>query len=448
MSETAQQRPQPRVLARAEHSISRNSISESALKVLYRLHRSGFIAYLVGGAVRDLLLGRRPKDFDIGTNARPQQVRQLFRNARLIGRRFRLARIAFGTEIVEVATFRRSPEPPDMEEGETVDVLAPIAEAEEFGTPEEDAWRRDFTINGMFYSIDDFRVVDHVGGLADLKAGVVRSIGPARRRFAEDPVRMMRAVEYAARLGFRLDDDAAEAISAMRGEIHRAAPARIAYELSESLKGGQAAQIFSGLDSAGLLRAIIPPVAMPPGGTEILLGLLGAADRTLAAGHALREDTLVAVLLVPGFIRIARPGTPNPLSAGDLDAAIRDYVDAADLRLALSNHRGHMLRSGFVCLTRLFAEPRSTKLVVRTMRQEGFPVALELARLLVGLTGRSAEALAQWEKAVARLHAGLAPVDEARADRGAADRGGRRPRRRGHRGRPRAPVSEGGGGAA
>ena len=164
MSETAQQRPEPRVLARAEHSISRNSISESALKVLYRLHRSGFIAYLVGGAVRDLLLGRLPKDFDIGTNARPQQVRQLFRNARLIGRRFRLARLSFAGEIVEVATFRRSPEPPDMEEGETLDVLAPIAEAEEYGTPEEDAWRRDFTINGMFYSIGDFRVVDYVGG--------------------------------------------------------------------------------------------------------------------------------------------------------------------------------------------------------------------------------------------------------------------------------------------
>lgn len=446
MSEIAQQRPQPRVLARAEHSISRNSISESALKVLYRLHRSGFIAYLVGGAVRDLLLGRRPKDFDIGTNARPQQVRQLFRNARLIGRRFRLARIAFGDEIVEVATFRRSPEPPDMEEGETVDVLAPIAEAEEFGTPEEDAWRRDFTINGMFYSIDDFRVVDYVGGLADLKAGVVRSIGPARLRFAEDPVRMMRAVEYAARLGFRLDDEATEAITAMRGEIHRAAPARIAYELSESLRGGQAMPIFSGLDSAGLLRAIIPPVAMPPGGTELLWGLLSAVDSTLAGGGRLREDTLFAVLLVPGFIRIARPGASNPMASADLDAAIREYVDAAELRLALSNHRGHLLRSGFFCLARLFSEPRSTKAVVRTLRQEGSPVALELARLLVGLTGRHAEALAQWEKAVARLQTGLAPVEEPGARRDAG--GGGRPRRRGRRGRSRAPAAGGTGGAA
>ena len=442
MSETAQQRPQPRVLARAEHSISRNSISESALKVLYRLHRSGFIAYLVGGAVRDLLLDRRPKDFDIGTNARPQQVRQLFRNARLIGRRFRLARLAFAGEIVEVATFRRSPEPPEMEEGETVDVLAPIAEAEEYGTPEEDAWRRDFTINGMFYSIADFRVVDYVGGLADLEAGIVRSIGPARLRFSEDPVRMMRAVEYAARLSFRLDGEAAEAITAMRGEIHRAAPARIAYELSESLRGGQSLPIFQGLDRAGLLRAILPPAVLPPVGAELLWGLLGAVDVAIAGGTALREDTLFAALLVPGFIRIARPGTANPVAAGELDAVVREFVDNAGVRLALSNHRGHILRSSFYCLSRLFAEPRSTKLVVRTLRQDGFGVALELARLLVSLTGRNAEALALWEKAVNRLQAGRAPV-EARAPRP-----GDGERRRRRRCRPRSPAARPGAGSA
>jgi poly(A) polymerase len=436
VSETAQQRPEPRVLARAEHSISRNSVSESALKVLYRLHRSGFIAYLVGGAVRDLLLGRRPKDFDIGTNARPQQVRQLFRNARLIGRRFRLARLSFGGEIVEVATFRRSPEPPDMEEGETVDVLAPIAEAEEYGTPEEDAWRRDFTINGMFYSIGDFRVVDYVGGLADLDAGVVRSIGPARLRFSEDPVRMMRAVEYAARLSFRLDAEAADAIATMPGEIHRAAPARIAYELAESLKGGQSQPIFQGLERAGLLRAIMPPVTLPPGGTELLLAVLGEIDRAITTGSRLREDTLFAALMVPGFIRIARPGTPNPLPAADLDAVIRDYVDATGLRLALSNHRAHLLRSGFFCLTRLFAEPRSTKVVMRTLRQEGFPVALELARVLVSLTGRNREALAQWERAVARMDAGVAPVEE--APQRPSERPSNRRRRRG--GRRRSPA--------
>jgi poly(A) polymerase len=432
VSEIAQPRPEPRVLARAEHSISRNSISENALKVLYRLHRSGFLAYLVGGAVRDLLLGREPKDFDVGTNARPQQVRQLFRNARLIGRRFRLARIAFGTDVVEVATFRRSPEPPEMEDGETTDVLAPIADADEYGTPEEDAWRRDFTVNGMFYDIADFRVIDHVGGLADLRAGVIRSIGPARRRFSEDPVRMMRAVEYAARLDFRLDEDAVEAIAALKGDIHRAAPARIAYELSESLTGGHSLAIFRGLDAAGLLRAILPASALPPASDALMWGLLGEADRAISAKRRLREETLLGLLLVPGYISVVRPGTAAALASPALDAAVAEYVGDASLRLALSNHRSHVLRSAFFCLARLLAPPRSRQ-VVRTVRQEGFPVALELARLLTSLTGRNAEALAAWEKAVGRLESGLEPVDSPRPDAGPERRrrrlrGGRRSR--------------------
>jgi len=429
VSEIAQPRPEPRVLARAEHSISRNSVSENALKVLYRLHRSGFLAYLVGGAVRDLLLGRQPKDFDIGTNARPQQVRQLFRNARLIGRRFRLARVAFGDDIVEVATFRRSPEPPEMEEGETTDVLAPIPEVDEYGTPEEDAWRRDFTVNGMFYDIADFRVIDHVGGLADLRAGVIRSIGPARERFSEDPVRMMRAVEYAARLSFRLDEDAVEAIATLKGDIHRAAPARVAYELLESLTGGHSLAIFRGLQSAGLLRAILPGSALPPAGDELVWGLLGEVDRAIAAGRRMREETLLGVLLVPGFIRAVRPGTPAALPPPELEAGVREYVDDAALRLALSNHRSHLLRSAFYCLARLLAAPRS-RLVARTLRQDGFTIAIELARLLTSLTGRHAEALAAWEKAVERLGVGLVPVDEPSADAGA---GQRRKRRRGGR---------------
>ncbi len=429
MSEIAQPRPEPRVLARAEHSISRNSISDNALKVLYRLHRSGFLAYLVGGAVRDLLLGRQPKDFDIGTNARPQQVRQLFRNARLIGRRFRLARVAFGTDVVEVATFRRSPEPPEMEDGETTDVLAPIADADEYGTPEEDAWRRDFTVNGMFYDIADFRVIDHVGGLDDLQAGVIRSIGPARRRFSEDPVRMMRAVEYAARLEFRLDEEAAEAIGALKGDIHRAAPARIAYELTESLTGGHSLPIFHGFDSAGLLRAILPASALPPASDALLWGLLGEADRTINAKRRLREETLLGLLLVPGYISVVRPGTATALVSPALDAAVNQYVEEASLRLALSNHRSHVLRSAFFSLARLLAPPRGRQ-VVRTLRQEGFPVALELARLLTSLSGRNAEAVAAWETAVGRLEAGLELADVVRA---AAGGEGRRRRRRGGR---------------
>src|SRR5882762_4244250 len=207
---------EPRIVPREEHSVSRRDIDPDALKVLYRLRQYEHVAYLVGGSVRDLLLGRRPKDFDIGTSAHPYQVKKLFRNCWIIGRRFRLAHVKFGTKVIEVATFRRQvaageevgpdgvPAPihqPSAEEGGAAP--APndrplIHHDNTFGTPEEDAFRRDFTINALFYDIATFSVIDYVGGLDDLRAGVVRSIGDPVVRVLEDPVRMLRAVALAA----------------------------------------------------------------------------------------------------------------------------------------------------------------------------------------------------------------------------------------------------------
>ncbi len=207
----------PKVLARPEHQLSRGNLSAEALKVLYRLHRSGYAAYLVGGSVRDLLLGNRPKDFDVATNARPQEIRRLFRNSRIIGRRFRLVHVFFRAGIVEVATFRASPEPPESpndweegaaeeaEENTTTDRPQPATDDVVFGTPAEDARRRDFTVNALFYNIADFSIIDHVGGIEDLERGVIRTIGDPDQRFIEDPVRMMRALEYSVRLGFEID---------------------------------------------------------------------------------------------------------------------------------------------------------------------------------------------------------------------------------------------------
>src|ERR1043166_885314 len=199
---------EPVIVPRAQHPISRRDIDPDALKVLYRLHESGYTAYLVGGSVRDLLLSRRPKDFDIGTSAHPYQVKKLFRNCWIIGRRFRLAHVKFGTKIIEVATFRRQvaageevvtdgvPAPdPSTPEGEQL-----IHHDNTFGTPEEDAFRRDFTINALFYDIATFSVIDYVGGLADLRSGIVRSIGDPDVRLREDPVRMIRAIALAGRL--------------------------------------------------------------------------------------------------------------------------------------------------------------------------------------------------------------------------------------------------------
>src|SRR5256884_2741525 len=216
----------PRIIPRAEHPISRRDIDPDALKVLYRLRQFDHVAYLVGGSVRDLLLGRRPKDFDIGTSAHPYQVKKLFRNCWIIGRRFRLAHVKFGQKVIEVATFRRQ-----VEAGEEVvadGVPAPDPTTPEgahlihhdntFGTPEEDAFRRDFTINALFYDISTFSVIDYVGGLDDLKAAVVRAIGDPEVRMREDPVRMMRAVALAARLDFRIDLPVVEAIRRHRGD--------------------------------------------------------------------------------------------------------------------------------------------------------------------------------------------------------------------------------------
>jgi hypothetical protein len=187
----------PRILSRPEHNLSRKNIDPDALKVLYRLKNNGFVAYLVGGGVRDLLLERQPKDFDIGTSAHPQQVRKLFRNCFIVGRRFRLAHVRFGRKVVEVSTFRRAAEP---EEGDTL-----IRRDNTFGTPEEDAFRRDFTVNALFYDIATFSVIDWVRGIEDLIDRVIRTIGDPGVRFREDPVRMLRAVALAARLGFTID---------------------------------------------------------------------------------------------------------------------------------------------------------------------------------------------------------------------------------------------------
>src|SRR5438034_701620 len=244
---------EPRIVPRAEHPISRRDIDPDALKVLYRLRQFDHIAYLVGGSVRDLLLGRRPKDFDIGTSAHPYQVKKLFRNCWIIGRRFRLAHVKFGEKVIEVATFRRQ-----IAQGEEVvqdavpaPVLPETVEAaagapapahrqayvdgrdnehlihrdNTFGSPEEDAFRRDFTINALFYDIATFSIIDYVGGLDDLRAGLVRSIGDPETRFLEDPVRMLRAVALAARLDFTIDQPTLEGIRRLRHEIARSSPA-------------------------------------------------------------------------------------------------------------------------------------------------------------------------------------------------------------------------------
>lgn len=247
------------IIPRAEHRISRSNIDPSALKVLYRLKEAGYDAYLVGGGVRDMLLGREPKDFDIATNALPEQVKAQFRNCRLVGRRFRLAHVTFGREVIEVATFRAlSIAGDDEDEDRVVKEDGRILRDNVYGTLEEDAWRRDFTVNALYYSIRDFSVVDYTGGLADLKEGVLRLIGDPEQRYREDPVRMLRAVRFAVKLGFRMHPDTERPLARLAPLLEHIPAARLFEEVLKLFLSGCAVQTFEALRHYGLFGHLFP----------------------------------------------------------------------------------------------------------------------------------------------------------------------------------------------
>lgn len=248
--------PEPVIRQRKEHNVSRKNIPSEALTVLYRLSDAGFVSYLVGGGVRDLLLGRDPKDFDVATDAQPHQIKKLFRNARLIGRRFRLALICFRERQIETCTFRREPDVTEVEDGMRPGALY-RSEDNLFGTPEQDALRRDFTVNGLFYDIKTFAIIDYVGGLEDLKRKVLRSIGDPNVRFREDPVRMMRAVRFAAKLDFDIHRDSEKAILRHHAEIGNASPPRLFEEVSRLFNVG-AAKAFALLSDLKLMGDLLP----------------------------------------------------------------------------------------------------------------------------------------------------------------------------------------------
>ena len=326
---------EPTIVPRAAHRISRRDIDSGALKVLYQLHEHNYVAYLVGGSVRDLLLGRKPKDFDIGTSAHPHQVKKLFRNCWIIGRRFRLAHVKFGTKTIEVATFRRLVEPheltPEIEAAATpADAAAasdgpiespngnqPAPHVERsrlihrdntYGTPEEDAFRRDFTVNALFYDIGTFAIIDYVGGLEDLDSRLIRCIGEPSVRFVEDPVRMLRAVVLAARLQFTIDEPILDAIKVHRHEIARSAPARLMEEFYKILRSGHAEEAMRQLRATGLMKEITSELAAAP---EALWRSIAALDRYrnrfASAPEALTNAILAGTLLQPmGLIRRQR----------------------------------------------------------------------------------------------------------------------------------------------
>lgn len=326
---------EPRIIPRQEHPLSRRDVDPDALKVLYRLRQFEYTAYLVGGSVRDLLLGRRPKDFDIGTSAHPYQVKKLFRNCWIIGRRFRLAHVKFGQKVIEVATFRRQVAPgeevvqdgvpapdPTTPEGEHL-----IHRDNTFGTPEEDAFRRDFTVNALFYDIATFSVIDYVGGLDDLRAGIVRSIGDPDVRLREDPVRMLRAIALASRLDFTIEPTLLQSIRTHRHEIAKSALPRLLEEYYKILRAGSAEKTFRMLADVGLLEPI--SAELHHGADDDLWQSLAALDayrrQFESTPETLTNPILLGSLLIPLNIPL-NPGRrqgATRLAADDDQAAVR-----------------------------------------------------------------------------------------------------------------------------
>ena len=287
---------EPTTIPRSEHTLSHRHIDDDALKVIYRLQQYDFETYLVGGGVRDLLLDRRPKDFDLGTSAHPQQIKRLFRNCWIIGRRFRLAHIKFGQKTLEVATFRKQVPPETDTERAAREAKRERAKQKAaaagdgqtrtrrfiprdntFGTAEEDAFRRDFTINALFYDASTHSILDYVDGMRDIRGRMIRSIGDPNERFIEDPVRMLRAVVLAARLDLSIDPAVRAAIRRHRGAIVHSSPARLVEELYKIARSGASERILRDLGDAGLLKFIAPE--LDRGRSDALWKSLGALDR-------------------------------------------------------------------------------------------------------------------------------------------------------------------------
>lgn len=412
--------PEPRIYARSEHGLSRSKIDKNALKVLYRLHQAGYQAHMVGGAPRDLLLGRVPKDYDIATDARPVQVRRLFKNSRIIGRRFRLAHIYFREGIVEVATFRKAPDPQvqNVAAGELL-----ITDDNVFGSPADDALRRDFTVNALFYNIADYSVVDYVDGIHDLERSVIRVIGDPDVRFREDPIRMTRACELAARLGFTIDPATQEGILRHAGEIDKAAPARLVEEIGQIFRCGRAGQAAQWMQELGLLTALFPEIRgiekARKAGRGDFSTVFGVMDERVAAGQAPSEIGIMASLVLPRVIAQRRDFFHEKAKTSLLREAIVEEAAPLLRRLALAKHKVEFVAQSVLALRQLKMRRWQTADRVSFSRRSFFEDALLVYEIWIRATGSDASEIKRWRR-----------VAKARADTVS-----RRPTRKTRRGR-------------
>ena len=407
----------PVICARPDHCISRKNIDQDALRVLYRLSDLGYTAYLVGGGVRDLLLGRAPKDFDVGTSAKPNEVKRAFRNCFLIGRRFRLAHVRFGDKVIETATFRK--------ESQTVgEIIEHAAEGpfedNTFGTPETDAYRRDFTVNGLFYDIKTFAVIDWVGGLKDLEKRLIRSIGDPMVRFREDPVRMMRAVKFASRLDFRIERGTERAIKKYHSCILTAATPRVCEEVFRLFPYGKSEEAFRMLYRFGLMGDLMPDleafIASDGGEASATWKYLSVLDRYENAMHARGFEVsngLRAAVLLAAMAR-ANPGHS------------RDVVGSLVRTLKIPKAT-YFLAVLLIDSVRRFASPPQGR--VRFIYNRDFPDALDFNRIVARAEGRSEAMIDKW----AALSKKLLDEESKSADEGGEEGQGESHERKKHK---------------
>ncbi|MBU0653193.1 MAG: polynucleotide adenylyltransferase PcnB [Proteobacteria bacterium] len=439
---------QPRIIPREEHGISRKKISPNALRTLYRLHDNGFIAYLAGGCVRDLLLERTPKDFDIATDAAPGQIKRLFRNCRLVGRRFRLAHLHFLNEILEVSTFRAAAPPHDEEAGETdhnhhprhlKDEDGMVLRDNVFGTPEEDALRRDFTINALAYNIADFSVIDYSTGLSDLTQRLIRPIGDPFVRFTEDPVRMIRAVRFAASHDLVIEPAAWEVLRELSPTITRAAPARLYEEMLKLFLLGFAGPVFTLLEASGLLDALFPKLSMQLHGNgdlrKALQTNLECLDRLSRRGLPPPPALFLAALFGPGMEAEAlarhRDGVPHQQA---LDVTCALALEEFCKIVCIPGRVGGQLRRILAFQPLLQRRPprRPSSLVSRP----DFADAMSYLYMMAKSGGKDKTALEWWNLFLSEAPSTISsepPTDEAPAKR-------RRKKRRRHRSSAQAAV--------
>lgn len=404
MVKSAKSEPSVEVLGTDDHDMSQDMISGNALKVLNRLIDGGFDAYLVGGGVRDALVGQRPKDFDVATDASPEEVRELFRNSRIIGRRFRLVHVLFGRDVIEVATFRAAH---DKGDGGEVGDAGQIVRDNVYGTVEEDALRRDFSVNALYYNIANDSITDYCGGLNDMRDGVFRLIGDPITRCEEDPVRVLRAARLSAKLSFDIHKDTLKAMEKTRHALAEVPAARLFEEMLKLFQGGYAERSFNAVREHGLLPYLFPMLAPrlendTVGLEELLTTALQNTDARVAAGKPITPYYLLSFMLWPDVEQRARMHVADGMSLADSIGAAADSVTAEQVRIiAIPRRFSEPMRE--VWALQLLLEHGDMEDLDELIQSRRFRAAYDFLLLRASIDDRL-QPLAEWWTEIQRSH--------------------------------------------